>query len=142
MGFISQMILLSILGFLSHYIDIYKGKRLKNPRWRFAYCYNCVSLFILFAILMYTGVLNFLIPYLNQIPWIDYLDGKDFMWNSGHLIGLSKIIVYQPGLDIIAVFLILNYISSFVVWKMTSQFFFGSRTYERGILFGLQPAKK
>jgi hypothetical protein len=91
---------------------------------------------------MYTGVLNFLIPILNNIPWVDYADGKEYMWNSGQLIGLPLDITHQDGLHIIAVFLIFSYIPTFFFWKKISQFLFGEKTYERGVWYALEQPKK
>ncbi|TFF96479.1 MAG: hypothetical protein EU547_06415, partial [Promethearchaeota archaeon] len=110
MGFSSSLIILSVLGLLSHYFyrrfGIAKGKL----AW-ISYFTLLVNLGFLFLdILIYVGIFNFLFPIFNNLPWVNIENGKDFMWNSFQLIGLNWSRPYNTtSLNPIAVILFISY---------------------------------
>ncbi len=142
MGFATQLILLAILGIYSHYAYIYKGKKAKNEAWVARYSMWVVFLIFLFGILMYTGALNFLIEWINEIPWIEYSGGQHFMWDSGMLFGLSSGLEPSGSLHGIAVFLFLSYLPWYYLAKSFSQLMFGGRLYQKGMWYALEPVKR
>jgi hypothetical protein len=144
MGFWDQLIGLGILGLLSHYFFIKRGKKPRNNAW-LAY-YGLISVFGILGggITMYLGGGDLLLPLLNSIPWIasdPFLSGRDFMWNSFRLIGGNPRIEVNAALDSIAVLLFLCYIPVFGFFKWISQCLFGRYAHEKGLLWALAPVK-
>lgn len=139
MGFVSSIILISLFGFISHFLyrkcGIYKG----NLAWIFYYSVAIIGVFLILDILTYLGIFNFLFPVFNLISWISIENGKDLMWNSFQLVGIDwNIDISQQGLDYMALLLICSYPVWFKFFKDLSQKFFGGnkrRPYEKGFSF-------
>jgi hypothetical protein len=142
-GFLTSYIIITILGVLSH--KLYHTIR-PNHKGFIAY-YSFFSIFgiLLIDVLIYLGVFDFILPMLNQLPWIaadPIPDGKDLMWNSLRLIGINFNIIHQSGLNSIAVVLFLSYAPWFSMMKDGSRMLFGQKSYQEGYSWALKPLKK
>lgn len=139
MGFVSSIILISLLGFFSHYFYRRYGIRRGKLGWIFYYSFFIIGFFLLMDILTYLGTFNFVFPFLNLIPWISIENGKDMMWNSFQFLGINwNIDVTQNGLHNIAILLFCSYPVWFKFFKDLSRKIFGGkkrRLYERGLSF-------
>ena len=94
--------------------------------------------------LIYFGVLDFVFPILNQLPWVDIENGADFMWNSFQLLGVDWNINYHdPGLFWIAIVLILSYPMWYKFFSNGSRMLFGgNKPYHVGAWYLFAPTKK
>jgi len=146
MGFASSLIILSVLGLLSHYFyqrfGIAKGKL----AW-ISYFTLFINLgFLILDVLIYAGGFNFLFPIFNNLPWVFIENGRDFMWNSFQLIGINWSISYNSAsLNPIAILLFISYPIWFMFFKDFSRKIFGGnekRPYTKGISFLFTLPKK
>lgn len=139
MGFATSLILIGVLGLVSHYwyrkFGIAKGK----IAW-ISYFTLFVNLGFLFIdILIYIGLFNSIFPLLNSIPWVYIENGRDFMWNSFQLIGINWNINHnEVALNSIAILLFTSYPIWFMFFKDFSRKIFGGnekRPYTKGISY-------
>jgi len=144
MGFITTYILLTILGYISHIFYHKYGLAKGKTVWIAYYSMGVVGGLLLLDILIYIGILDFLFPILNQLPWVSIDNGKDFMWNSFQLIGIDFGIAYSiPGMNSLAIIFFLSYVPWYVFGKINSKMMFGgNRSYEEGYWWALGPTKK
>ncbi|MHA1147621.1 MAG: hypothetical protein ACTSR8_05200 [Promethearchaeota archaeon] len=144
MGFASSFIIICFAGFWSyalyHRYGLSKGHRL----WLAYYAIFIVGGLMAFDTLMLFGLLDFIFPFLNQIPWVDIENGSDFTWNSFQLLGIDWNINYNdPGLFWIALMIILSYPMWFKFFSNGSSMFFGGpKPYQVGTWYLLAPTKK
>ena len=144
MGFITTYILLTFLGYVSHIFYHKYGLPKGKTAWIAYYSMLTVGGLLLLDILIYIGILDFIFPVLNNIPWVSIDNGKDFMWNSFQFIGIDFGIIYtNPGMNSLAVIFFLSYVPWYVFGKLNSKIMFGgSRRYEEGFWWALGPTKK
>jgi hypothetical protein len=144
MGFLGSFLLICLLGFFSHLWYHKYGLSKGKLAWIFYFSVVSVGSILIFNILVYIGSFDFIFPLLNKIPWIIIDSGKDFMWNSLHLIGIDWNIDYNNnGLDFIALILFLSYTPWYMAFKdFSRKFFGGNKPYEKGLWYLLAPTKK
>jgi hypothetical protein len=144
MGFISQIILLGVLGLLANYFGVVKGKRAKDKSWVPIYSFRSVFWITLIGVLIYCGAFNWLFDYVNEQvtnPLFHFADGQDFMWNGFIVFNVMEIPV-APCLHWYAVFLFFSYCPGFMFWKLVSRAIWGERTFEKGFIYAVKPVKK
>ena len=142
MSFVDAMIVLIVMGILSHYL--YKKKD-RNRTWLASYSIIVVGSVLLFDIMMYAGWLDWVLDIINKLPWL--LDnpiesGKEAMWNAFRYFGVDMGVEPTEGMDIVAVFIFFCYLPLFNFWKDGSRQLFGSKSYEEGMLYPIEPLKK
>lgn len=147
MGFISSLLLISFLGFFSHYWYRKFGIAKEKIAW-ISYFTLFVNLgFLIIDILIYMRIFDgFILPLLNSIPWVNIENGRDFMWNSFQLLGIDWNINFnETALDSIAIVLFISYPVWFMFFKDFSRKIFGGnekRPYTKGISYLFTSPKK
>ena len=144
MGFFTTFIIIAILGYLSHYFYHKYGIPKGKSGWVAWYSMIVVGVFWALDIAIYVGALNFIFPILNNLPWVNIDNGRDFMWNSFQLLGIDFGITYtDPGLNSIAILIFLSYPTWYSFSKLMSRMMFGGhKSYEEGYMWALGPTKK
>ena len=144
MRFITTYIILITLGTVSHIFYHKYGLPKGKTAWISYYSILAVGIFLLLDVLIYMGILDFIFPILNNLPWVSIDNGKDFLWNSFHLIGIDFGIDYTiPGMNSLAIILFLSYVPWYVYGKFNSKMLFGgNKTYEEGYWWAIGPTKK
>ncbi len=139
MSFVASILLINLFGLFSHYFYRKYGILKGRIGMIFYYSIFIIGFFLIVDILLYVGIFNFIFPYLNVIPWVSIINGKDFMWNSFQLLGIHWNIDFtQKGLDYIAFLLFSSYPIWFKFFKDVSRKLFGGnrrKPYEKGISF-------
>ncbi|TXT53278.1 MAG: membrane protein of unknown function [Promethearchaeota archaeon] len=144
MGFFISFLFISFLGFFSHHWYHKYGLSKGKLAWIFYFGVISIGGLLIFNILLYVGIFNFLVPFLNIFPWISIDSGKDLMWNSFLLVGFDWNINYNDnGLDVIAILLFFSYPMWYMAFKdFSRKFFGGNKPYEKGLWYLLAPTKK
>lgn len=131
--------LISLLGFLSHYFYRKYGIQRGKLGWIFYYSIFIIGIFLLMDVFTYLGTFDFILPIFNSIPWIFIENGRDLVWNSLQLAGINwDIDITNKGLDYIAILLFCSYPVWFKFFKDLSRKIFGGnkrRPYEKGLSF-------
>ncbi|MBD3194970.1 MAG: hypothetical protein GF317_07950 [Candidatus Lokiarchaeota archaeon] len=139
MGFVCSIFLISFFGFISHYWYRKYGLAKGKLAWISYYLLIVIGFILLLDLLIYLGLLDFLIPLFNYFPWINIDNGKDFMWNSFIIFGIDWNISYNDsGLYYFAILNFLSYPVWFMFFKDLSRKFFGGnkhRPYQKGISY-------
>ena len=144
MGFFTTYIVMIILAYLSHYFYHKFGVPKGKSGWIAWYSMLVVVGLMAIDIAIYVGVFDFIFPLLNNIPWVNIENGRDFMWNSFQLFGIDFGVAYNdPGLNSIAILLFLSYPTWFSFSKLTSRMMFGGhKSYEEGYWWAFKPTKR
>ena len=83
--------------------------------------------------------------WLNFLPWVNIPSiekGKYFLWNSFIVFGLDLKVTHQPGMEIIAIFLLISYLFWYYFGSKLGKVFHGYRTYQQGHYLIYRPVKK
>jgi hypothetical protein len=142
MGFITSLILMFCFGWFNSYL-YRKYLRKRNKDWIVFLAIIFISGFWIIDTLIYFDVLN--ISWINFLPWVNFSStepGKYFMWNSFIVLGLDFGIIYQPGMDIIALFLFISYVFWYYFGSKMGKIFHGYRTYQQGHYLIYRPVKR
>ncbi len=143
MGFFTTFIIITILAYFSHRWYHKYGLKKGHTAWIAYYSILVCGGLLLLDILIYLGVFDFVFPLLNNLPWVNIDNGKDFMWNSFQLLGIDFGINYNdPGLTSIAVLLFISYPSWYIISKFQSRMIWGGhKKYEEGLWWAIGPTK-
>ena len=110
MGFVSHFLIIIFFGFWSYLLYRRYGLSKGRMGWLAWYAFIIVGGLMILDLLIYIGLLDFIFPVLNQLPWVNIDNGVDYMWNSFQLIGVDWGIDYtQPGLTSPAIMLLFTY---------------------------------
>ncbi|MFX1454666.1 MAG: hypothetical protein ACFFDB_04765 [Promethearchaeota archaeon] len=142
MGFIESLILSFAVGWFNSYL-YRKYLRERNKDWIVFLAILFLSTLWLIEILIYFELLD--MRWLNFLPWVNIpLDnkGKYFLWNSFIVFGLDYKIVQQPGMEIIASFLLISYLFWYYFGSKLGKVFNGYRSYQQGHYLIFKPVKK
>lgn len=144
MGFVTSFIIIINLGFWAYLLYHKFGLSKGHQAWLAWYAILGVGGLMLLDFLIYLGVFDLIFPTLNQIPWVNIDNGKDFMWNSFQFLGIDWGIDYNdPGLNWIAIMLILSYPMWFKFFSNGSRMLFGgNKPYQVGCWYMFAPTKK
>ena len=144
MGFVLSFLIISALGFFSHFWYHKYGIKKGHLAWIFYYGFFVINGFLVLNVLIYTGFLDFIFPLFNNLPWVDIDCGRDFMWNSFHLLGFDWGINYkESNLDYIAILIFMSYPMWYLFFSNISRKFFGgNKPHEEGYWGVLKPIKK
>ena len=142
MGFLEGLILSFIVGWINSYL-YRKYLRKRNKDW---IVFTAVIFLIgLWAIdsLIYFDIID--MTWLNFLPWVDIPSigqGKYFLWNSFIVFGLDFKITQQPGMEIIASFLLISYLFWYYFGSKFGKVIHGYRIYQQGHYLIFRPVKK
>jgi len=146
MGFITSFLIIAFFGFWVYHL--YHTWALPRGHEAFVawYAFVVVAGFMIFDFLMYVGLFNTtLIPLLNLIPWVNggIVDGRDFLWNSGILIGIDFGIVPTQNMDMIAYLILISYPMWFKWFSNGSRMLWGgNEPHQCGQWYLFEPTKK
>ena len=142
MGFIEGLILSFFAGWLNSYL-YRKYLRRRNKDWIVFLAVIFLSALLTIEILIYFEILD--MRWLNFLPWVNIplIDkGKYFLWNSFIVFGLDFTITQQPGMEIIANFLLISYLFWYYFGSKLGKVFHGYRPYQQGHFIIFRPMKK
>ncbi len=142
MGFLTSLILMFWVGWVNSYL-YRKFLRKRNKDWIVFLAVISILGFWIFDSLIYFEIID--MTWLNFLPWVDIpmVDkGKYFMWNSFIVLGLDFGITHQPGMEIIAFFLLISYLFWYYFGSKLGKIFHGYRTYQQGHYMIIRPVKK
>ena len=142
MGFIEGLILSFFAGWLNSYL-YRKYLRRRNKDWIVFLAVIFLSALWTIEILIYFEILD--MRWLNFLPWVNIplIDkGKYFLWNSFIVFGLDFAITQQPGMEIIASFLLISYLFWYYFGSKLGKVFHGYRPYQQGHFIIFKPMKK
>jgi len=142
MGFIEGLILSFFAGWLNSYL-YRKYLRRRNKDWIVFLAVIFLSALWTIEILIYFEILD--MRWLNFLPWVNIplIDkGKYFLWNSFIVFGLDFAITQQPGMEIIASFLLISYLFWYYFGSKLGKVFHGYRPYQQGLFLLFKPMKK
>lgn len=144
MGFFTSFLFICILALFSHSLYHKYGLPEGHLAWIYYFSLSVVGTFLIIDALIYLGIFDFIFPLINQIPWVDISNGKDFMWNSFQLIGINFNINHDgPGMGWLALLLFLSYPMWYGFFKNLSKIIFGgSKPYQEGVWYIFKPTKK
>ena len=139
MGFITSMLLLVLLGWVSSYL--YRTRlRKRNKDWLVFLGIGILVSFWVVEGLMYLGILD--MAWLNALPWVSIPggvpSGQYYLWNSFLLLGINFGITPAPELGSIAVILFLSYPLWYRVGVKIGRILHGYYSHEEGILWLLK----
>jgi len=142
MGFIEGLILSFAIGWLNSYL-YRKYFRKRNKDWIVFLAVIFLSAIWTIDILIFLEVID--VTWLNFLPWINIpsIDkGKYFLWNSFIIFGIDFQITQQPGMDLIASFLLISYLFWYYFGSKLGKVAHGYRTYQQGHYLIFRPVKK
>ncbi len=142
MGFIEGLILSFVAGWLNSYL-YRKYLRRRNKDWIVFLAIIFLSALWTIEILIYFEILD--MRWLNFLPWVNIplIDkGSYFLWNSFIVFGLDYRITQQPGMEIIACFLLISYLFWYYFGSKLGKVFHGYRPYQQGHYLIFRPMKK
>ena len=142
MGFIEGLILSFFAGWLNSYL-YRKYLRRRNKDWIVFLAVIFLSALWTIEILIYFEIFD--MRWLNFLPWVNIplIDkGKYFLWNSFIVFGLDFAITQQPGMEIIASFLLISYLFWYYFGSKLGKVFHGYRPYQQGHFIIFKPMKK
>ena len=143
MGFVTSFLIIIIAGFWSYHLHHRFGLSKGHKAFIAWYALIVVGGLMILDFLIYIGLLDFVFPILNQLPWVSIDNGVDFMWNSFQLIGFDWGIDYtQPGLTWMAILLFFTYPMWFKFFSNGSRMLFGGKPYQFGIWYMIEPTRK
>ena len=144
MGFVTSFLIIIFCGFWAYFLYHKFGIEKGHQAWIAWYAIIVVGSLMVLDVLIYSGLLDFLFPLLNQLNWVNIDNGRDFMWNSLHLLGIDWGIDYDdPGLIFIALTLVFSYPMWFKFFSNGSRMLFGGdKPYQQGLYYLLKPTKK
>jgi hypothetical protein len=140
MGFVTHCIVMFLCGLIGAYLYSHKLRK-KNHAWSGYLAMICIFTVLLWGILIYTEVIP-IAAMVNWLPWVDVTNGKDWMWNSFQLIGVDLGVIFEPGMNSLAVILFISYPTFYAFGADGGRMLFGRKTYEEGYMWGLAPLKK
>ncbi|MFX1329257.1 MAG: hypothetical protein ACFE91_14100 [Promethearchaeota archaeon] len=142
MGFVEGLILSFIAGWINSYL-YRKYLRKKNKDWIVFLAVIFLSSLWTIDILIYFEIFD--MRWLSFLPWVNIPSinpGKYFLWNSFIVFGLNLNITNQPGMEIIACFLMISYLFWYYLGSKLGKLFHGYRTYQQGYYLLFRPVKK
>ncbi|KKM93011.1 hypothetical protein LCGC14_1212660 [marine sediment metagenome] len=142
MGFIEGLILSFVAGWVNSYL-YRKYLRRRNKDWIVFLALIFLSAIWTIEILIYFEILD--MRWLNFLPWVNIPlieKGKYFLWNSFIVFGLDFTITQQPGMEIIAGFLLISYFFWYYFGSKLGKVFHGYRPYQQGHYLIFRPMKK
>jgi len=142
MGYVESLIISFVIGWLNSYL-YRKYLRRRNKDWIIFLAVIYLSLIWVIEILIFFDFIN--IRFLNALPWIDIPSsepGKYFLWNSFLLFGVDYGIIFQPGMEIISLFLSTSYLFWYYFGSKIGKLFNGYRSYQGGYYLIFRPVKK
>jgi hypothetical protein len=142
MGYIESLIISFVIGWVNSYL-YRKYLRKRNKDWIVFLALIYLTLIWGIEILIYFDFIN--IKFLNRLPWVDLPSiepGKYYLWNSFLLFGLDYGIIFQPGMDIISVFLFLSYLFWYYLGSKLGKVIHGYKTYQGGFYLIIRPIKR
>lgn len=142
MGYIESLIISFTIGWVNSYL-YRKYLRKRNKDWIIFLAIIYLSLIWVIEILIYINFIN--IRFLNVLPWIDLPSkepGKYFLWNSFLFFGVDYGIIFQPGMNIISVFLSISYLFWYYFGSKIGKAFHGYQSYQGGYYLIFRPVKK
>ena len=110
MGFLEGLILSFVAGWINSYL-YRKYLRKRNKDWIVFLAVIFLSILWMIDSLIYFDIIN--MTWLNFLPWVSIpsIDqGKYFLWNSFIVFGIDFHINHQPGMELIACFLLISYL--------------------------------
>ncbi len=143
MGFATSFLIIIFCAFWSYHLYHRYGLPKGHIAWIAWYAIIVVGGLMILDFIIYIGLLDFVFPILNQLPWVNIDNGVDFMWNSFQLIGIDWGIDYtQPGLSWLAIMLFFTYPMWFKFFSNGSRMLFGGKPYQLGIWYMIEPTRK
>ncbi|KKL51782.1 hypothetical protein LCGC14_2292060 [marine sediment metagenome] len=142
MGFIEGLILSFVAGWVNSYL-YRKYLRRRNKDWIVFLAVIFLSATWTIEILIYFEIFD--MRWLNFLPWVNIplIDkGKYFLWNSFIVFGLDFTITQQPGMEIIASFLLISYLFWYYFGSKLGKVFHGYRPYQQGHYLIFRSMKK
>jgi len=142
MGFIESLIVSFIFGWINSYL-YRKYLRIRNSDWIVLLALIFLPLLWIIDILIYFDILY--INWINLLPWVHLPTedaGKYFLWNSFIVFGLDLQIIHQPGMKVIASFLMISYLFWYYLGSKVGKVIHGYRTYQQGHYLIFRPVKK
>ncbi|MHA2283731.1 MAG: hypothetical protein ACXAC5_23050 [Promethearchaeota archaeon] len=142
MGFIEGLILSFVAGWLNSYF-YRKYLRRRNKDWIVFLALIFLSTLWVIEILIYFDIID--MRWLNFLPWVNIPlnnKGKYFLWNSFIVFGLDYNITQQPGMELIAGFLLISYLFWYYFGSKLGKVFHGYKPYQQGRYLIFRPIKK
>jgi len=142
MGFAEGLILSFTLGWINSYL-YRKYLRKRNKDW--IVFLAVIFLFVLWTVdsLIYFNIID--VSWLNFLPWVNIPSvegGKYFLWNSFIAFGIDFQITHQPGMEVIASFLLISYSFWYYFGSKLGKVIHGSKIYQQGHYLIYRPVKK
>lgn len=142
MGFLEGLIFSFMVGWINSYL-YRKYLRKRNKDWIVFLAVIFLSILWTIDISIYFGLIDIL--WLNFLPWVNLptIDtGKYFLWNSFLVFGIDFNINYQPGMEIIAGFLLVSYLFWYYFGSKIGKVIHGYKEYQQGHYLIFRPVKK
>lgn len=142
MGFVEGLILSFAAGWINSYL-YRKYLRKRNKDWIVFLAVIFLSILWMIDSLIFFDIIN--IAWLNFLPWVNIpsIDsGKYFLWNSFIAFGIDFHINHQPGMEVIACFLLISYLFWYYFGSKLGKVVHGYRTYQQGHYLIFRPVKK
>ncbi|HMF32750.1 MAG TPA: hypothetical protein VKK79_15100 [Candidatus Lokiarchaeia archaeon] len=145
MGFIDQCIGEILLGIFFAWAYARKLRK-RNKDWSAFLWMIAVLGMWAWGILVYMDVIPIKVL-VGWIPWVRWTPGatdygKDWMWNCFQLLGAQIGVVYDPGLNSIAVILFIAYPMFYSFGGDGGRMLYGRKTYEGGYWWAMAPLRK
>lgn len=142
MGFLEGLILSFAAGWINSYL-YRKYLRKRNKDWIVFLAVIFLSILWMIDSLIYFDIIN--MTWLNFLSWVNLPSigyGKYFLWNSFLVFGVDFQINHQPGMEVIAGFLLISYLFWYYFGSKLGKVFHGYRTYQQGQYLIYRPVKK
>ncbi|MFX1418672.1 MAG: hypothetical protein ACFE9N_07115 [Promethearchaeota archaeon] len=142
MGFLEGLIISFVAGWTNSYL-YRKYLRKRNKDW--IVFLAIIFLFTLWTIdiLIYLEIID--MSWLNFLPWVNIPSsgkGNYFLWNSFIVFGIDFQIIYQPGMELIASFILISYLFWYYFGSKLGKVIHGYKSYQQGHYLIFRPVKK
>ena len=140
MGFVEGLILSFVGGWINSYL-YRKYLRRRNKDWIVFLAVIFLSVLWTVNSLIYLDIIN--MSLLNFLPWVNIpSSGKYYLWNSFLVFGIDFKITHQPGMETIAIFLLISYLFWYYFGSKLGKVVHGYKTYQQGHYLIFRPVKK
>ncbi len=142
MGFLEGLILSFAAGWINSYL-YRKYLRKHNKDWIVFLALIFLSILWMIDSLIYFDIIN--MTWLNFLSWVNLPSighGKYFLWNSFLIFGVDFQINHQPGMEVIAGFLLISYLFWYYFGSKLGKVIHGYKTYQQGHYLIFRPVKK
>lgn len=142
MGFLEGLIVSFMAGWMNSYL-YRKYLRKRNKDWIVFLAFIFLPILWTIDALIYFEIID--MSWLNFLPWVNIPSvekGKYFLWNSFIVFGLDLNITHQPGMELIAIFLLISYLFWYYFGSKLGKVFHGYRPYQQGHYLIYRPVKK